>query len=201
MRTRTFKNDPEGTESPIKSLSANYGMTHLINLLGEDITYVETGVCKGVSISFIVNRCPNIKNAYGIDSYQPHTDLFEKNGGATFDRFAVRKSYHRAKDRILSSGAKDKVTLILEDVYDVVDAFEDGSIDFLFLDHYLNASDVYKSCETWYNKVRNGGCFAGHDWVYDGVSESVNGFRRDYDITSPLSVFGAEWVWIKQKDI
>ena len=87
------------------------------------------------------------------------------------------------------------------DIHEVIKDIEDNSIDFLFLDHYLNEKDVSNSVETWYNKVKIGGYFAGHDWVYQGVKEPIIKFREKHNITSTLSVFGAEWVWKKEENI
>ena len=53
----------------------------------------------------------------------------------------------------------------------------------------------------WYNKVKLNGYFAGNDWPYKGVSETVLNFREQYNIQSPLSVAGGEWVWKKDGNI
>jgi hypothetical protein len=202
MRIRTFNLEQQ---TPIQKYGdgriANYGMTHLINLMGPDVIYVETGVCGGSSISYIVQRCTNIKKAYGVDFYLPNVDTFEQGGYFVYNEEKVKRLYNRAKKRIIASGQKDKVTLILEHTDVAVDYFDDNSIDFLFLDHYLNAKDVAEACEKWYNKVKIGAYFAGHDWGYTGVHQEVLKFRENHNITSPLSVFGAEWVWKKEGNI
>lgn len=200
-RFKTFEKEQARPTKQMKGVAANHGMVHLINLMGDNITYVETGVSKGVSLASIIQRCPNIKFAYGVDFYRAHIDTFERPEYQIFTKEEIEYSYTRAKTRILESGHKDKVTLILEHTDQAVRYFVDHSIDFLFLDHYLNGKDVEIACEYWYNKVRNGGCFAGHDYVYPGVSENINKFREKYNITSPMSVHGAEWVWIKEEDI
>lgn len=178
---------------------ANFQMVHLINMI-KDPVYVETGVFGGRSISFILQACPNIKEAWGVDFWKTNVDSFD----------ATERSYSQSKmngmmniaiSKILSSGFKDKVKLIREDVGIAVNHFEDNSIDFLFLDHYLNQKDVEECLPMWYNKVKIGGYFAGHDFVYRGVQNGVHGFRDQYDIQSPLSVFGGEWVWKKEGNI
>jgi len=180
--------------------AANYGLTHLIQLLGANITYVETGVSKGDSLGYIIQRCKNINAAYGIDFYKENTDEFEVTK-AFYSQKTLDRNFERAKQVILSSGEKDKITIIKEDVEVAVNYFKDNTIDFLFLDHYLNEKDVSISLETWYNKVKIGGYFSGHDWIYDGVRDPVINFREKYEITSPLSVFGGEWVWKKEENI
>lgn len=201
MRIKTFELEKALPHQKIASPnSPNYGMTHLINLMGNNVTYVETGVGKGVSISSVVQMCPNIKAAYGIDFYKPNTDEFERQT-KTYNEEEVLFSYSRAKDRIQRSGHKDKVTLIREDVSVAVNYFDNNSIDILFLDHYLNEKDVADSLPMWYNKVKIGGYFGGHDWIYRGVRTPIYQFRNTHNITSPLSIFGGEWVWKKEGNI
>ena len=188
------------TEEHFKNIkAANYCMQHLINMM-QDPIYVETGIFKGRSISFILQKCPNIKEAYGVDFWRGNTDSFERKETVYSDGL-MQNAYEAAVDRVLSSGHKDKVTFIKEDVATAVDHFEDNSIDFLFLDHYLNEKDVAECLPMWYNKVKLNGYFAGHDWPYKGVSETVLNFREQYNIQSPLSVTGGEWVWKKDGNI
>ena len=178
----------------------NYGLTHLIQLMGSNIIYVETGVGKGVGLSAILQRCKNIKIAYGVDFYRENTDYFDRTPH-TYSDNDMSFWYQRARHRILSSGMKDKVKIIKEHTSLAVNYFEDNSIDILFLDNYLSEEDVYNECKRWYNKVKINGYFAGHDWPYDGVQNSVHKFRNENNITSPLSAWGGEWVWKKKENI
>ena len=202
MNIITFENTPPLPLEPhfkyIKA--ANYLMQHLINMM-EDPIYVETGVSAGRSISFILQKCPSIKRAYGVDFWSENTDTFERSGDTHYSQAHSDRAFLSASNRILSSGHKDKVTLIKEDVAVAVDHFEDNSIDLLFLDHYLNKKDVEECLPMWYNKVKVGGYFAGHDWIYAGVKKSVLNFREQYDIKPLLSVSGGEWVWKKDGNI
>ena len=178
----------------------NYGLTHLIQLMGSNIIYVETGVGKGVGLSAILQRCENIKIAYGVDFYRENTDYFDRTPH-TYSDNEMSFWYQRARHRILSSGMKDKVKIIKEHTSLAVNYFEDNSIDILFLDNYLSEEDVYNECKRWYNKVKINGYFAGHDWPYGGVQNSVHKFRNENNITSPLSAWGGEWVWKKKENI
>lgn len=204
MKIKTFEDQQSLETTPFyKNIkSANYAMTHLVNLMGEDVLYVETGVFQGASLCYILQRCDNIKLAIGIDQYKSYTDEFERGSSPTFrSQEQVDKTKQRCYKNILSSGHKDKATLIEEHTSIAINHFDDNSIDFLFLDSYCSKQDVEEELERWYNKVKIGGYFAGHDWVYSGVNQSVNEFRLKYDIKSPLSVMGAEWVWKKEGNI
>jgi hypothetical protein len=179
---------------------ANFQMVHLINTV-KDPVYVETGVFRGRSISFILQACPNIKEAWGVDFWKTNVDSFDKAGGRSYSQRQMKMNMEESIYKISSSGFKNKVKLIREDVAVAVSYFEDNSIDFLFLDHYLNEKDVEECLPMWYNKVKIGGYFAGHDWVYREVQNAVHDFRTQYDIQSPLSAFGGEWVWKKEGNI
>jgi hypothetical protein len=203
MKIHTFNKLAEKKIYPFyKNIkSANFGLPHLINLMGPDVTYVETGVFKGDSLCHIVQRCKGIKMAIGIDQYKAYTDDFEFRKDATYDQISVDRAKWACINNILASGSKDKMQIIEEHTSVAVDNFEDNSIDFLFLDSYCSAKDVEEELERWYNKVKINGYFAGHDWPYEGVHRSVTEFRLKYDIQSPLSVMGAEWVWLKEQNI
>tara|TARA_R100000951_G_scaffold60209_5_gene50608 strand:+ start:1402 stop:2016 length:615 start_codon:yes stop_codon:yes gene_type:complete len=204
MKIHTFNRLTEKSTFPFyKNIkSANFGLVHLINLMGPDVTYVETGVFKGDSLCHIVQRCPFIKTAIGIDQYKAYVDDFEsKKVSGTYNQDLVDKIKQICLNNILASGFKNKIQVIEEHTRVAVDNFEDNSIDFLFLDSYCSAKDVEEELERWYNKVKINGYFAGHDWPYEGVHRSVKEFRSKYDIQSPLSVMGAEWVWLKKENI
>jgi hypothetical protein len=181
------------------SKTANQAMVHLINMM-KDPVYVETGVYDGKSISFITQRCLNIKEAWGVDFWLPNTDHFEQKE-TFYSEDMQKRSFEVACRRAMSTGHKDKIKFIKEDVSVAASYFEDNSIDFLFLDHYLNQKDVAECLPMWYNKVKLNGYFAGHDWLYEDVGRSVLNFREQYAIQSTLSVYGAEWVWKKDGNI
>jgi len=201
MNIIDFKNEPSlPIENHTKDIKvANFCMPHLINMMVDPI-YVETGVFKGRSICNIVQRCPNIKEAYGVDFWRENVDEFERQV-TTYTQHMVDKGYNTAIKKVLSTGHKDKIKFIKEDVSVAVNYFEDNSIDFLFLDHYLSEKDVEECLPMWYNKVKIGGYFAGHDWAYRGVRNGVRKFREQYDIQVPMSIVGAEWVWTKDRNI
>ena len=53
---------------------------------------------------------------------------------------------------------------------DVVNKFEDNSIDFVFIDADHEEEEVHKDLQAWYPKVRHeGGVIGGHDWHDSGV--------------------------------
>lgn len=73
---------------------------------------------------------------------------------------------------------------------EVVDMFEDGSIDFIFIDGNHSYEYVLEDLELYYPKVKNGGVITGDDYFmhegdYEGkkmVQEAVNDFAEKHSL-------------------
>ena len=55
---------------------------------------------------------------------------------------------------------------------------DDVSLDFIFLDAYLDYESTMRDLETWYPKVKTNGLFTGHDWHSPTVQKAVTEFRN-----------------------
>lgn len=72
-------------------------------------------------------------------------------------------------------------------------SFEDGTLDFVFIDASHDYQSVKDDIEAWYPKVRQGGVISGHDYPdWEGVKKAVDE-RFGKDI---VSRWGS---WIHQK--
>jgi predicted O-methyltransferase YrrM len=80
----------------------------------------------------------------------------------------------------------------------MVNHFEDDSLDFIFIDGLHTYEQVKIDCENYFSKVKSGGVFAGHDYnVIEGVNRAVNEFAAKHGAevqTCPNDV----WYWIKK---
>jgi predicted O-methyltransferase YrrM len=64
--------------------------------------------------------------------------------------------------------------------------FKDSSLDFVYIDGRHDYTGVKEDVEAWYPKLKEGGLFAGHDFVLDeilqtgdfGVQKGVSEFAR-----------------------
>jgi hypothetical protein len=72
--------------------------------------------------------------------------------------------------------------------------FEDGSLDFVFIDANHKASEVGRDISWWLPKIRHGGVLSGHDFyerhdAYQdcGVKTAVQDFARVNDLTVHLT--------------
>lgn len=183
-------------ENKTKSM---FPFVHTLQLMGKDLIGLEVGVYRGNNFAFVLQQCQNIKKYYAVDSYQPYEDQFERITATNritteHDQIRNRKKFI---ERVRSTGSKNKAVLIQEDTSVAVDYFEDFSLDFIWIDSYLCEKDVYTELRRWYNKVKIGGLFAGHDYAYARVKKQVDDFHKQCGTQSNLSTYGAEWAWIK----
>ena len=177
-------------------------LIHLINLLpNESLIGAEIGVMFAKSFCTFLQQCPKIKKMYGVDFYKPYTDylkiVYDGTPGYSFDEKASENIKLVAMHNIKWSGYAEKVKFLEMDSTDATNLILDGELDFIFLDRYTTPQQVYKDLNDWYDKVKIGGIFAGHDWNCDSVREAVNKFRLEKKITSTMSCFDNTWVWIK----
>jgi predicted O-methyltransferase YrrM len=73
---------------------------------------------------------------------------------------------------------KDSINIIKKTTFDASQDFEDGSIDFLFIDADHSYEGVKSDLERWYPKVKSGGIISGHDYFHTdfGVRKAVDEF-------------------------
>ena len=149
---------------------------------------VEIGCAEGNTTWFLLNVHPTL-NLTSIDPYVTYVDW---NGNNLNDR---ERFYELVTERFASFS--DRFTLIRDYSDNVVDQFEDESLDFIFIDGLHTYEQVKKDCENYYSKVKPGGIFAGHDFtVISEVNRAVTEFAKSVKKqikTTEVDV----WYWIK----
>ena len=121
---------------------------------------VELGV-RHADFTTVIGKS-RLKEVVGIDSWS----------GTWSDR-AYRKA-------LKAVGGMDHVRLVRMDFGVASDLFEDGSLDFVYVDGNASSpvDEQIDRLETWYSKLRTGGLFAGHDYCkeWPNVMEAVEQF-------------------------
>jgi predicted O-methyltransferase YrrM len=74
----------------------------------------------------------------------------------------------------------------------------DESLDFVFIDGDHSYNAVIRDVGIYWNKVKPGGIFAGHDWQLPDVNRAVIEYRTANNITTTIqNVNYNVWFWIK----
>jgi len=161
--------------------------------------FIEVGVWKGHSISYLAELLINRKN---IKIYA--VDLFDDT--YLLDYYGLKGSPQEGHLwEIYNYNLKLKnVRHIIQDIkmlsWEAAKKFKDNSVDFVFIDADHSYEAVKKDISAWWPKIKKGGIISGHDYkqeAYPGVEKavieffgSVNEFK--YDI-------GDAFCWYKEK--
>jgi len=127
----------------------------------------EIGVYRGRNALDICKTVPNV-TLFGIDHWQ---------------RQGSFKTMQRVMKRYIRRG---KFIIVKKDSLEAVEDFEDGSLDFVYIDanHHFNA--VVQDLIHWSRKVRKGGIISGHDYYkrYERhVMNAVNAYTTAHKIS------------------
>lgn len=135
----------------------------------------EIGVYKG-DFSIKILEKTNLSHLYLIDPWK-HIDTY--NDVSNHDNYEFELLYQEVKNKV--SKYDDRVSIIRELSENAVNNFKDNSLDFIYLDadHSYEASK--KDIEMWYNKVKPGGIFSGHDYLNGSLPQGEFGVKRAID--------------------
>jgi len=143
-------------------------------------TGAEIGVAKGRFSEVMCQKIPGLK-LYCIDTWGVYPG--NRRGGNTARHEA---NYAIAKDRL----AKYDCQIIRKMSMEAVKEFEDGSLDFVFIDANHDYKYVLEDITEWSKKVRIGGIVSGHDYYnfhHSGVIEAVLAYASNHLIKPYLT--------------
>ncbi len=152
---------------------------HLCDLWGElgYKTGIEIGVHKARFSMEILNRNPACHLTL-IDPWIPYYDsrmTKEIQDGHYAEAMKNLKPY-------LEAG---RATVVQKKSLEALDLFEDGSLDFIFIDGDHAFDEVVQDIIYWTKKVKKDGMVAIHDYmpmVRGGVRQAVDGYTYDHQI-------------------
>ena len=100
------------------------------------------------------------------------------------------------KEFFINTRHFDNIELIEDYSYNVVDNFEDKSIDFIYIDGEHDYESVKKDIELYLPKLKDSGIIGGHDFStqWPGVRRAVN-----ETLGIPNHVYG-DHSWLKYKN-
>jgi hypothetical protein len=156
---------------------------------GEGAKFVEVGVWKGRSVSYlaveVINANKNQK-IYTVDTWagsEEHIDPFNVN----FNPELLNNPdwlYNLYSQNI--EPVKDIITSIRKPSLEAVNDFEDESLDFVFIDAAHDYENVKADILAWLPKLKKTGILAGHDyWPNDPVQIAVDEIFSSFRIETP----------------
>lgn len=148
-------------------------------------TFVEVGAWKGRSAAFMGVEIANsgkriafyvIDNFGGSAEHQKDEDVV--NG-------TLEETFRRNVEPV-----KEFMAVIKNDSVKAAEMFEDGSLDFVYIDASHDYEDVKADINAWLPKVRKGGMLAGDDYlIYPGVKQAVD------ELLSGAMMEGIIWMY------
>lgn len=139
-------------------------------------TGVEVGVMCGY-YSLELLKFTNTKMLYGIDPW-------------------LNQDHYQEAVRLLRPFG-DRSRLITGYSVEVAENFEDGSLDYVFLDGAHDYANVKLDLAAWFPKVRRGGLFYGHDYDWTDVRKAVDEWTAS--VRQEVRVLGTASLDLKEK--
>lgn len=126
--------------------------------------------------------------------------LAKNNPGAmlySIDPWHNKANYHKAVRRL---GSLDNVKIIKALSADAVKEFDDGSLDYVYIDAAHDYENVMHDITHWSEKVRAGGIVSGHDYNtdYPGVIRAVDEYAAANGINPVYVLRCTSFYWVKQ---
>ncbi len=178
-------------------MSLNYKTTSAIKLqdiikqLGPDVKGIELGVWYGVNMGHLLEECPNISKLIGIDPYHPYQD---------WNRYIDTQMMEQAYNSALNIAEKfpGRASLKLMTSVEASEILTSKLFDFIFIDGDHSYERCYKDLNLWYDSIKRGGLFSGHDFSLPGVNKAIAQFRKERKIKGFFKVIPNDvWYWIK----
>ena len=156
----------------------------------------EIGVGGGIFSEMICQEIPSVK-LYAVDAWMIYD---------SYDDFRNQDYLEDDYARTLQKLKSFDVTIIRKFSMDAVKQFENGSLDFVYIDANHEAPYVEDDIRAWSKKVRPGGMVSGHDYanMHQAVIEAVDKYAQ-----RPLFLVGdpkeegnnalllCSWFWIQ----
>lgn len=154
--------------------SGDHGRRSLARMLG-DMRFreaVEIGTHRGESAKLWLEHSPKL-HLTCIDPYRAYN--------ARHSQRQQDNVYFEAKEKLKTYRAD----ILREDSLDVVDSFEDKSLDFVYIDGNHEFDPVMQDLIRWAPKVKRGGIIALHDYCvfwWGGVITAINAYTAAHHI-------------------
>jgi len=165
----------------------------------------EVGVSEGVYSETLLKANSSLK-LYSVDPWSMDINFDE------IPEYKLLRAYEKASARLVKYNCQIMRMSSMEAVHN----FDDGSLDFVYIDGDHRFAHALEDITEWSKKIRSDGVVSGHDYqryrgvhsVHYGVIKAVRGYTESYEIT-PWFVLGRRsfeprydkcpysWMWVK----
>jgi SAM-dependent methyltransferase len=193
MNSVDLKNCPE---TPVINI------IHSIGHIGENIVGLDLGTGDGTNLLALLHNCPNIKTIHGVDCYKPWTDYlkipYDGTISVSLNEFEMELLKTVSLTRRKYAVKSDRIVFHEKSSVDALEDFEDGSLDFIFVNSYSNLQTARADVANWWPKLKEGGIMYGNSWECYPVQKAVNEFRFKNNIETTLVTYNNIWSFRKQ---
>jgi len=153
--------------------------------LGSDLICVEVGVRSGEH-ALAMLELP-IKQLYLIDSYDPYLDIDEWCEASKQSEYL-----HDLVGRIREHTFRHKVRIILADSQAISQQFENGTLDYVYIDANHKYEAIKEDIKNWFPKIKPHGVLAGHDFHI--VQQAIIEFKYEHPNYCVVLFSDTDWV-------
>jgi len=142
-------------------------------------SFVEIGVWKGHSISYLAKKLKNRESVkiYAVDIFN---ELYTKTKYSNQDETIKNDVLHITEIynyNLNIEGVREMITDIRGISWESASNFDDESLDFVFIDAGHDYESVSKDISSWFPKVKKNGIISGHDYFNSNdVKRAVDEF-------------------------
>jgi len=171
------------------------GLVNVINdhsvRLNRNVVGLEIGICKGENIVHFLEQTNRIDKIYCIDPYLPYMDwvgpVTQEDMDLWYD-ITIKNFAPHADKIVMYKEASDKC----------VNKFENNQFDYIFIDGDHSYQGVTNDLNNFYDKLKMGGIFSGHDINLPDVQRALSEFRSTKNIQNEMKFTDINvWYWIK----
>jgi hypothetical protein len=147
--------------------------------LGKNITGAEVGAGAAQCSCCFLQKCHNISKIYVVDPFEQYYDPLQNK---FFDVKEMEFIELTARHNIKYSGFQEKVELLKMNDEEAAASISDSSLDFVFLDVWVEENQIIPRLERWSAKVKPGGIVSGHDWHFETLRNYLKDFRKNQSL-------------------
>jgi methyltransferase family protein len=178
---------------------------HIIARARNGAVFVEVGAYLGRSSLYLASRIQASGKrirVYVVDLWDGwlYDDYREDSSEAPGDEKGPEWEdvFWRFIRNVRHAGVEDVIYPLKMPSEQAASLFEDGTLDFVFLDADHSYEAVRRDVEAWFPKVKRRGVLGGHDYLhpdFPGVRRAADEFFREQEL--PLQVLGSSFLVTK----